>query len=361
MSELRTNLVDDDLEKYGSFLSDDVKVNQEFYDFVMRDVDLTKEDSFLAFDIYQSLNQKVSYDEVFAIFQQDTSLDFIQDIYTKDVEEITEKENSVICTTWANAFAYFLKQAGFLAVVDHGVSHSQVFFKDSYHIFRADATGKMLGMDEKNQMSDLTRAKLGILPQGFLIYEKNKQGLIEEKNFLTSDFYHNHTTMTGPVGMEENTMRILKELKQSEDFYSYPVPEDYQNVFSQIALMSEMISLSQLDIVGGITYLKHLIQVLVPEEEKKKITLDHIKIQPAEEEVLNVDQIKYGLILTYTPEEVENPRCYFFHPSVSGYNFLYTEETGLNPISEDYAFHLQEVHDEIDMKVGDHEYRRGGK
>lgn len=137
------------------------------------------------------------------------------------------------------------------------------------------------------------------------------------------------------------------------------MPEDYHNVFSQIALISEMLATSNLDIVGGITYLKHLMKVLIPEEERKKITLDHIKMQ--NEEVLNVDNLKYGLLLTYIPQEVETPRCCDFHPSVSGYNFLYTETKGLNPISENDAYELQERHDAIDMKIIDHDYKRGGK
>ena len=104
----------------------------------------------------------------------------------------------------------------------------------------------------------------------------------------------------------------MEKLKQDADFYSYEVPEDYHNVFSQIALISEMLATSNLDIVGGITYLKHLMKVLIPEEERKKITLDHIKMQ--NEEVLNVDNLKYGLLLTYIPQEVEIPRCCDFHP-----------------------------------------------
>lgn len=361
MKELRTYKIDDNLEKYGSIINKDSKMNEQFYNTVMSDVDSTKEGAFLAYDIYNSFNKKVRYDEVFSVFEQDTSLDFINDIYTKKAEEITEENNAVTCVNWAESFAYMLMKNGFDAVIDKEVKHHQVYFKASNHIFRADATGKILGTDEKNQMSDLTRAKLGVASQGFLIYEENKKGVIEEKKFLQSEFYKNNTKGEQSQGIEEYTMRILQELKQDEAFYSFDIPEEYHNTFSSIALISEMLENSKLDTIGGITYLKHLMKVLIKEEDQKKITLDHIKIQNEETEILNVDEINYGVILTYTPEEVENPRYCFFHPSVSGYNFLYTGQNNLSPISEEEAYHLQEQSDDIELKVEEHDYKRGGK
>lgn len=362
MKELRTNRADDDIKKYGAPISKDVKMDETLYEAVMNDVDMSKKGAFLAAEIYNSLNKRVSYDEVFGIFEQDTSLDFIKDIYNKKAEEITIDKNTVICHNWSDSFAYSLQKNGFNeVVVNKAVTHSQVYFKADNHMFRADATGKILGLDEQNQMSDLTRAKLGIMPQGFLIYEENSQGLMEEKNFFKSDFYKNHSSFKEEMSIHDYTQNIMKKLKEDDAFYSYEVPEDYHNVFSQIAFMSEMLTESNLDIIGGITYLKHLMNVLIPEEERKKITLDHIKMQNGEEEILNVDEIKYGLILTYAPEEVENPRCCFFHPSVSGYNFLYREGQGLNPITEEEAYSLQEKHDDIDMKIMDHDYKRSGK
>lgn len=361
MKELRTNRVDDDIKKYGDFISKDVKMDEEFYKAVMNDMDMNKKGAFLAAEIYESLNKKVSYDEVFGIFDQDTSLDFIEDIYNKKAEKITLDENTVICHNWSDSFAYLLNKNGFEAVIDKGVNHSQVYFKADNHMFRTDATGKILGLDEKNQMSDLTRAKLGIMPQGFLIYEENSQGVMEEKNFFKSNFYKNSPSFKEGKSIDDYTQSIMKKLKEDDAFYSYEMPEDYHDVFSQIALISEMLSESNLDIIGGITYLKHLMKVLIPEEERKKITLDHIKMQDGEEKLLNVDELKYGLILTYAKEEVENPRCCFFHPSVSGYNFLYREGQGLNPITEDEAYSLQEKHDDIDMKIIEHDYKRSRK
>jgi len=359
MKELRTHRVDDDLEKYGRYIDENLDMDQKFYESVMDEVDLHKSDAFLALDIYRSFNQKVSYDELFALFEQDQSLDFIRDIYQKSVEDITEEENSVICTTWATAFAYFLNKNGIDAVVNQEVNHAQVFFKADQHIFRADATGKLIGYGEKNQMSDLTRCKLGILPQGFLIYEENEQGLMEEKNFFDSSFYKSSAYQENKI--DDYTMNILEELKQDENFYSYEIPEDFSNTFSQIAMISAMLSMGKLDTVGGITYLKHLMKVLIPEDERKKITLDHIKLIDEEVEVLDVHDINYGVILTYTPEEVEEPKCCFFHPSVSGYNFLYSKHSSLLPISEEEAYHLQERNDDIELEVEEHHYKRGGK
>ncbi len=361
MRELRTNRADDDLEKYGSYISKDVKMNEEFYHTVMNDVDSTRNGAFLAFEIYNSLNQKVAYNEIFAVFEQDPSLDFIKDIYNKKIENITIAENEVICTTWADAFVYLLTQNGFDAVVNKEVNHNQVFFKADNHIFRADATGKMIGNGEENQMTDLTRSKLGIVPQGFLIYEEDDLGHMEEKNFFDSIFYKDNMNMQDEERIEDYTMTILNELKQDEEFYYYEIPEDFVNTFSQIAFISEMLDISHLDTVGGITYLKHLMKVLIPEDERRKITLDHIKMQNGEDEILNVDEISYGLILTYTPEKVEEPKCCFFHPSVSGYNFLYSKESSLLPISEEEAYSLQEINDNIELNVAENHYKRGGK
>lgn len=361
MQELRTNRADDQLDKYGNTIDQSVRMNEAFYESVMNDVDLTKEKAFVALDIYNSLNKKVAYNEIFAIFEQDQSFDFIEDIYNKKVEAITREDNEVTCVSWANAYAYMLTKNGIEAVVDKEVSHSQVFFKANDHIFRADATGKIIGYGEENQMSDLTRSKLGIIPQGFLIYEESKQGHMEERGFFQSSFYKSSNVVLEESQIKDYTLSVLEKLKQEPDFYSYEIPEDYHNVFSQFAVMSEMLSISELDTIGGITYLKHLMKVLIPDSSQKKITLDHIKIQNEEDDVLDVDALSYGVILTYMPEEVEEPRCCFFHPSVSGYNFLYTKESPLLPISEEEAYQLQDKSDEIELKVGDREYKRGGK
>lgn len=361
MKEMRTNRGDDNLEKYGSYIAPNEKMNEKFYKTVMDEVDAIKENAFLPLEIYNSLNKKVLYDEIFAVFEQDQSLDFIKDIMNKKTEEITLDKNNIICATWADAFAYMLTKNGYEAVVDKAVNHSQVFFKAENHIFRADATGKLIGYGEENQMSDLTRSKLGIIPQGFLIYEENSKGNMEERNFFQSDFYKNNNILYQEREIKDYTLAILEELKQEEDFYSYEIPKDYENVFSQLALISEMLNKSTLDTVGGITYLKHLMKVLIPDREQKKITLDHIKIHNEETDTLDIDDLSYGIILTYSPEKVEEPRYCYFHPSVSGYNFLYTKRSGLAPISEDEAYHLQERNDDIELKVGENDYKRGGK
>ena len=108
MKEMRTNRGDDNLEKYGSYIAPNEKMNEKFYKTVMDEVDTIKESAFLPLEIYNSLNKKVLYDEIFAVFEQDQSLDFIKDIMNKKTEEITLDKNNIICTTWADAFAYIL-------------------------------------------------------------------------------------------------------------------------------------------------------------------------------------------------------------------------------------------------------------
>lgn len=65
MQEYRTYQQDDDLTKYGNKVNEKEIINSEFYNYVMDDVDESLTGVALAYEIYSSLNRKVSYDEYF--------------------------------------------------------------------------------------------------------------------------------------------------------------------------------------------------------------------------------------------------------------------------------------------------------
>ena len=68
MQEYRTYQQDDDLTKYGNKVNEKEIINPEFYNYVMDDVDESLTGVALAYEIYSSLNRKVSYDEYFIAF-----------------------------------------------------------------------------------------------------------------------------------------------------------------------------------------------------------------------------------------------------------------------------------------------------
>lgn len=356
MKELRTYKASDNLEKYGKYLPSDIKMNEGFYQYVMSDVDKQKTGIYLSVDIYQSLNEKVSYNEIFVAFGQDTSLKFIKDIYNQNIQDITIDKNAIVCTSWSLLFAYMLQQNGYDVVIGKNTTHHYVYFKADDYILRADATEKLEDKKDGSRLSDITRCKLGICPEGLLIYEKNIDGRIDENgvNLFESNIYNSNYYHEEKPHLENYTETIMKQLKDDTDFYTYPVPSEYKNVFSQFSVMSELISMNDLDVISSINYLNHLTKILIPEEERSKITKDYLKI-------MDNDELSFGLLLTYSPQKIENPRYCYFHPSVSGYNFLYTKKDGFVPISEEEAYNLQEKNDEVEMNITDDGYKRGGK
>lgn len=336
MQELRTYQGNDNLEKYGNKVPKTEVIDQKFYNYVMQDVNDDATGINLSLQIYNSLNKKVSYDEIFFAFGNDYNFQ-----KNKSCESITKDNNIVICDIWANLFALFLENNDISAVVNKEAEHSKVYFCVDGHIICADATQSINSPQENMAFTDITRCKLGLIPNNFLIYEEDEKGIIVERNLLESQLIKKSN-----INIEQSTFsiyisKLINLLKNNKTYKKYNnLSKD--NILETFEKIKRLLSNSKLDTLSNITYINNLIKVLLTIEDQQKIQKDYIKIQQEGEVVL-------GLLLNYCPYEVEFPRYCDFHPSVNGINFLFTNKKGLYEISEDEAYNLQEKNDEIEL------------
>lgn len=336
MQEQRTYRGNDNLEKYGNKVPDTEVIDQNFYNYVMSDVDEYATGIDLSLQIYDSLNKKVSYDEIFFAFGNDYNFQ-----KNKSSKSVTEDSNVVICDIWANLFALFLENNDISATVNKEAEHSKVYFCVDGHIICADATQSVNSPQENITFTDITRCKLGLIPNNFLIYEEDEKGNIVERNLFESQFIKKSN-----INLEQATFSIyistlINLLKNNKTYKKYNnLSKD--NILETFEKIKRLLSNSELDTLSNIAYINNLIKVFLTIEDQQKIKKDYIKVQQEKELVL-------GLLLNYCPHEVDNPRYCDFHPSVSGINFLFTNKFGLCEISEDAAYNLQAKNDEIEL------------
>lgn len=355
MREMRTYLPDDDLSKYGVKLDSDLKMNEEFYASIMSDVNSNSTGIELAYELYKSFNKKVSYNEIFKAFEQDLSIGFVNDIYNRGIEKITLEDSAIICTNWALAYAYLLEKNGFNVVINKNVMHNYVYFVSDGHLIKADATNNCVDPRDGSNFSDLTRCKLDILPCGFMIYEKNNKGDMEERKVFDSVFFKENDLLIDNDSLSDYTTSIIEKLNENSD-YSQKFSLDQNDVISNFSMISELVNEAQLDTIGSITYIHNLIRMFFSLEDQKKMKRDYLKM------VDDDGSYSLGFLTNYCSKKVELPKCYLFHPAVDGYNFLYTKKHGLQFIEEDMALDLQIKNDEIELSIdADDNYQRGGK
>ncbi len=349
MQELRTYQQDDDLSKYGTKVNEKESINPEFYNYVMDDVDESLTGIALAYEIYTSLNKKVSYDEYFLAFK--TDFDFLKN---KKVNNITEEDSSIICTIWASLFALFLESKNFPAVINKGGMHSRVFFKADGYIVYADATENSKDLTNGFEFSDITRSKLGIVPNNFLIYEKDEDNQIIAKKITDAKISKDLLVKIEKPTFSHQITKLLEILNTNSTYKKYK-RENQPSINSLFSEIKILLKDSELDTISNIMYLNNLIKIFLSSEDQARITNDYIKVKKDE-------NIYLGLLINYCPPETKQIRYCDFHPCINGINFLYTKKDGLCEVSEDEAYNLQALNDDIELNADNYKISsRGGK
>lgn len=348
MQEYRTYQQDDDLTKYCTKVNEKEIINPEFYNYVMDDVDESLTGVALAYAIYSSLNRKVSYDENFIAFGSE--YDFL---INKNINSVTINNSSVICDIWAPLFAICLEKRGFSAVVNKEATHSKVYFKAEGFIICADATENKKDLIDGFDFSDITRCKLGLVPNNFLVYEKDKNNQMVAKKITDTNWYKDSgVELSEPIFSKQIT-KLLELLNQNPTYKKYKSKNS--SLESDFDEINHLLKESELDTISSIMYLNNLIKILLSKDDQARITKDYIKVQKDE-------NISLGLLINYCPPETKQIRYCDFHPCVNGINFLYTNADGICEISEDEAYNLQAVNDDIELNIDKYIIsRKGGK
>lgn len=135
----------------------------------------------LAFEIYKTVYSFVEYDVGYFIKSDDElSMDFIERIRNKKISELSEDHNRAICTTASELYCYFLSKYNIESNIveskratqtDKNRCHCCVEVILDDDVILADATDGIID-DNGNNMTDMTRIKLGLNPAHF----KSKKG-----------------------------------------------------------------------------------------------------------------------------------------------------------------------------------------
>lgn len=250
-----------DIEKYEP-------INRYFEKSIMYGIPYDADKQTIIEQIYCRLNKKVAYDQYFFSENQSLSNELTLKIYNKTPKQCSE-DKIVTCKSWAELYAYLLKKNGITAYINRLDDHKFVKIIDGENIIIADATIRSKSQKDKTEMTDLTRAKLGLKPAGLQIrnLRTNERKAIDVKS--QKDFSVDTTL--------ENVADLIELIDDDKNYSSkyFEIESDNQKILQEISVINKLIKESKLEGIELISYLSNLRYIIMGENERKKTKLYH--------------------------------------------------------------------------------------
>lgn len=131
----------------------------------------------LSYEIYKAVCLATQYDAGYFVMRgkDKFSQDFIDRLRRTDISDLTTEKNRLICTTFSELYCYFLSKYGIKSLlveskspenINNNICHYLVQVNTENDVIYADATNGVVD-DHGLNMTDMTRAKLGIEPANF--------------------------------------------------------------------------------------------------------------------------------------------------------------------------------------------------
>lgn len=304
------------LNSYTIDISSYEPIDEEFEKAIMNGIPIDADKETLIEEIYCNLNKMVEYDQYVFSMNQDLSNDFVNRLYNKSTKE-SSNDKKVTCKTWAELYTYILKKNGINAYINLNGVHKNVTIIDGLQIITADATNLTQSQIDKTQMSDLTRARLGIKPAGLKIRDlkSNVERQIDvqsQKEFsIDKSELENVSELIDLIGNDRNYTSELFDINENSDV---------QNILKELSLINNILQESHLSGIERIDYLSNLRYMIMGEEERKKTGLFHSLYTQDENynrEIVAIFSVNIG--------DEKNPN----------YKYLtYADEKGLVPITQ---------------------------
>lgn len=246
----------DDIDGYVP----DSDVNIKLKESVLKGLDLNEDKLLLARQIYINLCKVLKYDTSFPYLSSYNNTEQANDIYNRDINDITLKNNDIICKSWAEIYAKVLIDIGLNAKVV-GTNHRHVTFQYGDLLIEADATN-VIKDEADNYMNDLTRVKLDLTPTGFTSFDDDNR------------FYRLLANVDKRI--ENIGENVIKKKLQIIDYYN-SVTEQIVNISldEKIDFLNKMANSSNLVGLEYLTYLKSLIKTILS-DIKEKIDINYI-------------------------------------------------------------------------------------
>lgn len=190
------------VRKEGYKADENIQLNDNFYNSIISNIPEGLDKVTFSRAVYIELNKRVEYSPDMVFFNHDLRNKSVDRIYNKNIGNVTKEENQITCKGWAELYSYILQKNGIDSYVIKKAKHYKVQIITENEIIQADATVQLTSKHGTAIMDDLTRAKIGEEPVGFISKNRNFEGIDKKLGY---DFK--------PIGLSQEVKKILDEFE----------------------------------------------------------------------------------------------------------------------------------------------------
>ena len=306
-------------------LSDEMQMEPELEELIMSQVKLTGNPKIDLFNIYNSLNRALLYSSSMIALNQDKSSEIVNSVYNKNISEYSKENRSVTCRNWSEMFAYLSKKyVGCDAFINKDGFHKKVSIILDKNIIFADATNAIISPLDGTKMTDLTRAKLGLLPAGF-----TSLFLIPEVENLKREFKvfnEDELSLECDDYAEQEDVSEFMSLVENENLQDRVLGLEglglEEKLLRKLSYVNELLGLSEIEALDVLGYLPPVLRTVLTQEEASKVKL-HNKLYTDFDENLECDLLPV-ISIDVSQDNVDEK--YFY--------LIYSKEKGLRRITK---------------------------
>lgn len=275
-----------------------IDLNPEFVARIMKSIDPVSDKFTQARGIYLELARTVNFDETFVVYDQDTKIPAINDIYHKNLQEINLNNNELVCKTWSEVYVKLLSDIGIDAVVCGSDMHKWVEMNCDGTLIKADATNMNRGLSDGLMLNDFTRAKAGLETVGFTCPDKDISIAIENSD----------------TKLKSHKKRIDDDYNELLNKYATVAPQtEIYKIKEKLYLLELMMHKNKLTGFDAATYIKALTHVIFDKQEREMMCINYCGIK--------VDDFNYKA-LTIVSMKLDEHYIYYGYSSKNGFHEL---------------------------------------
>ncbi len=244
---------------YSYLYDDSKKLNPDFENEIIKEINLKGMPEDVALALYDSLNRKLSFKTY-------------NNAYKKDISKL-ELYDTIECNQWAFAYAYLINKYVGCAYVEN-TYHKRVFACVGKSIIVADATIRHYSVVDDTKLTDLARAKLGLKPLNFSIDPFDNTSSIENlpayRKLGHYDALVNDLEQPSDEEIKE-LIDLIKETNKEKSAGRNVEKSEYREIIKKIVFMNRLLRKSKLKESAEIViYLIQLFNTLLFWEEHTK-------------------------------------------------------------------------------------------
>ena len=262
------------IENHKKDLENNAELNKDLNDAIRSSIEEIQDKEKIAFKLYYELNLIFAYNNKYLMTDEE---EVAKSIYNQSPREVDLEKSEIICTTWAKIYASLLNQNGIDAIVNKEGIHYNVVFKIGSVIYTADAIE--VNFSEKNQsyMNDMTRMKLGILPNALINYYYVQFVDGEPYEDYVSKIYSEMGIVLDEKSFGKSEFKKFQAIYDSQGSNSKEIFEIEESnaptsIINKLSMIHTLIKNSDLTNIELIQYINNLIDIIFDEEEQKLIS-----------------------------------------------------------------------------------------